>query len=658
MYLPTRPIGHLVRGMVHAAQQVVPGRPVDVAERQVETAHDVGVEALLVQHLRDVVDARRVHGGHHRVGVDVAHQRDLALDARRHLAVGTQDDRVGLDADAAQRRHRVLRRLGLELARRADVRQQRHVQEEDVVAAHLVAHLADGLEERQRLDVADRAADLGDDHVDVGTGHAPDARLDLVGDVRDDLDGVAEVLAAPLLGDDRRVHLAGRDVGRAVQVGVEEALVVADVEVGLGAVVGDEHLAVLERVHRPGIDVQVGVELLHGHPQAAGLQQVARGTRRSVPCPERRRRPRSRTRAWSSFSPWTFRLSADHRASRAGRAHSVRVGRAQGLGRRPDGQRAVGQDEVDVAGVIGDSVEASPLGVDEGQQLGLGRGLALVPGQDRRGRHPLAQRPEASGHLRRGGLDECPQAVPDVLRDRRGPDHGRRVGQGALHLTLPRRRPVDRLAERHGQLLVGGRAHRVAPPEEPCRHQREQADHRGDQIGSPTTVRCRSAEVLQGDGVAHRRTLRPAPAFGTSATRRSASASASSSAACSAPDCESSSPESIRTSSRTRSGPSTTATLDAVTCPDPSLVTTTCRSANAATWGRCVTTMTCDVRASRASRRPTSTATRPPIPASTSSNTKDGTLSTPASTTSMASMMRESSPPDAPLPRGRASLPE
>ena len=43
-----------------------------------------------------------------------------------------------------------------------------------------------------------------------------------------------------------------------------------DVEVGLGAVVGDEDLAVLERVHRPGVDVEVRVELLHRHAQAAG----------------------------------------------------------------------------------------------------------------------------------------------------------------------------------------------------------------------------------------------------------------------------------------------------------------------------------------------------------------------------------------------------
>jgi hypothetical protein len=67
-----------------------------------------------------------------------------------------------------------------------------------------------------------------------------------------------------------------------VQIDVEEPFVVPDVEVGLGAVVGDEDLAVLERVHRPGVDVEVGVELLHRHPQPTGPQQVTQAGRREA----------------------------------------------------------------------------------------------------------------------------------------------------------------------------------------------------------------------------------------------------------------------------------------------------------------------------------------------------------------------------------------
>jgi hypothetical protein len=49
---------------------------------------------------------------------------------------------------------------------------------------------------------------------------------------------------------------------------------VAEVEVGLPAVVGDEDFPVLERVHGARVDVDVRVELLHRHAQAAHLQQT------------------------------------------------------------------------------------------------------------------------------------------------------------------------------------------------------------------------------------------------------------------------------------------------------------------------------------------------------------------------------------------------
>src|SRR5690606_3541046 len=105
------------------------------------------------------------------------------------------------------------------------------------------------------------------------------AALDLVGDVRNDLHGVSEVLAAALARDHLRVDLPGGDVGRLRQVDVEEALVVPDVQVGLGAVVSDEDLTVLERVHGARVDVQIRIELLHHDAQTARGEQVAQAGR-------------------------------------------------------------------------------------------------------------------------------------------------------------------------------------------------------------------------------------------------------------------------------------------------------------------------------------------------------------------------------------------
>ena len=105
-------------------------------------------------------------------------------------------------------------------------------------------------------------------------GDARDPLLDLVGDVRDDLHGAAQVVAAALLGDHALVDAPGGDVAGLRQVLVDEALVVAQVEIGLGAVIGDEHLAVLVGRHGAGVDVDVRVELQDRDRDAARLEDA------------------------------------------------------------------------------------------------------------------------------------------------------------------------------------------------------------------------------------------------------------------------------------------------------------------------------------------------------------------------------------------------
>src|SRR5690606_2413068 len=168
-----------------------------------------------------------------------------------------------------------------EFAGRGDERHQGQVHEGGIVAPQTQVHLAGGFQERQGLDVADRAADLDDGHVGGavpgGIGAARDEVLDLVGDVRNDLDRLAQVVAPALLAQHGFVDLAGGEVVHLVHLGRDEALVVAQVQVGLGAVFGDEHLAVLERAHGAGIDVDVGIELEQGDLEAARFEDRGEG---------------------------------------------------------------------------------------------------------------------------------------------------------------------------------------------------------------------------------------------------------------------------------------------------------------------------------------------------------------------------------------------
>ena len=170
----------------------------------------------------------------------------------------------------------MLRGLGLEFAGGGDIRNQGDVDEERVLAPQLLAHLANGLDEWQRLDVSDGAANFDDGEIDI-LRHLLHRALDFVGDVRNDLHGLAQIVAAALLGDDGFVDTTGRPVIVAGKLAMSEALIVTEVEVGLGAIVGDEDFTMLEGRHGSGIDVQVRIELLQRDFQSTALHQAAHG---------------------------------------------------------------------------------------------------------------------------------------------------------------------------------------------------------------------------------------------------------------------------------------------------------------------------------------------------------------------------------------------
>ena len=262
--------------MLQAVEHGAPGFEVGVFRRQAQKDGDLLVHALGVELERQPVDVADIDGREHGVGVHVAEKRDLFLEVAPEFHLAAADDDVGLDADGAQFLDAVLGGLGLDLAGHAQIRHERQVDVEDVFLAEVHAQLADGLQERLALDVAHRAADLDDGHVLVG-GQAEDGALDLVGDVRDHLHRAAEVVAAPLLLDDAEIDPAGGVVVVLAHGHAEEALVVPEVQVGFGPVVGDVDLAVLKGVHGAGVDVDVGVELLNGDLEPPGLEQRADG---------------------------------------------------------------------------------------------------------------------------------------------------------------------------------------------------------------------------------------------------------------------------------------------------------------------------------------------------------------------------------------------
>src|SRR5579871_4744741 len=99
----------------------------------------------------------------------------------------------------------------LELARGRNERQQCEVDIDGVPSWQLVAELPDRLEERQSFNVTDGATDFHQHEIDPVIAFE-DEVLDGVGNMRNDLDRGAEIVAAPLPGQNVLIDAARGDI--------------------------------------------------------------------------------------------------------------------------------------------------------------------------------------------------------------------------------------------------------------------------------------------------------------------------------------------------------------------------------------------------------------------------------------------------------------
>ena len=267
-----------VLGFVH---QLIPALEAGGGRVQAQLVADQAVQALLVQHAGHLVDGVHIPHADHAPFGHVGEQRDLFALFFGHLLLRTAQQRIGLDADLAQLLHGVLGGLGLELASRGNPGQVGQVHKGRVVGAELEAQLAHGFQERQRFNVAHGAAHFADGHVHRVVGAnaraALDEFLDFVGDVRDDLHGLAQVVATALFLEHGLVDLARGEVVGLLHARFNETLVMAQVQVGFCAVIGHENFAVLEGRHRAGVYVDVGVKLDEGDFESPRFEDRGKG---------------------------------------------------------------------------------------------------------------------------------------------------------------------------------------------------------------------------------------------------------------------------------------------------------------------------------------------------------------------------------------------
>src|SRR6266851_2460610 len=268
-------------GLVNAVDDRLPAIEIGLGRVKAEMEAHLAIEPLQVIGYRDGVDRIAIKGGDDPAFAQIAEQCDLLAGGRRYRPVTAAQQDVRLDAEAEEFLGGMLGRFGLELARRGNPRHQGQMHKEHSLAPEFVAELADRLEERQAFDVADRATDFAKDEIlvrEIGL----DELLDRVGNVGDNLDRRPEIFAAPFAADHCRVDPAGGDRISTPRGGPHIALIMAQFELGLGSVVGDEYLAMLVGAHCGGVDIQIGVELAQPDPEPARLEQRSECCRRQT----------------------------------------------------------------------------------------------------------------------------------------------------------------------------------------------------------------------------------------------------------------------------------------------------------------------------------------------------------------------------------------
>ena len=149
--------------------------------------------------------------------------------------------------------------------------------EHDVLGpSKIPSELSCSFEERHGFHVSDRTTQFHDS--DIRTALPRDGcypPLDLICDVRYYLHRLPKVVPVPLVLDDRPVHLTCGDVMVAVQIDIQESLIITEIEIHLSPIIENEHLTMLIWIHRTRIYVEIRIDLDHRYVKTTCLQQTS-----------------------------------------------------------------------------------------------------------------------------------------------------------------------------------------------------------------------------------------------------------------------------------------------------------------------------------------------------------------------------------------------
>ena len=245
-----------------------------VIDMEMAQYHFIKTLAFHVQ--RNLIDGRSIDGLDHMARLHVTEQCHFSPDFRSKFLFCTAYDDVRMHTGLLKHLYGVLCRLGLQLLGSTEIRNECQMDAGEVFLRKFPLKLTDRLQERLRLHVTYSSTHLGDDDIEfAGLAEQKHTPLDFISDMRDDLYGLSEISAFTLLIDNGIINFTGSNVVRLGHVNAKEALVMSQVQVGLGSVIRHVALAMLVRVQCSRVNVDVRIEFLNGDSQPSGLQKFS-----------------------------------------------------------------------------------------------------------------------------------------------------------------------------------------------------------------------------------------------------------------------------------------------------------------------------------------------------------------------------------------------
>ena len=134
--------------------------------------------------------------------------------------------------------------------------------------------LANAFDERQRFDIAYCSTDFRDHKVKlVLRSQQLHISLDLVGDMRNNLHSLAQIIALAFLIYHTLINTTCRNIVRACSRNIQKTFIMSQVQVRFMSVYGYITFTVLIRVQCTRIDINVGVKLLDSNLVTSRLKE-------------------------------------------------------------------------------------------------------------------------------------------------------------------------------------------------------------------------------------------------------------------------------------------------------------------------------------------------------------------------------------------------